>query len=230
MASNRQERYYERQQLHAGEQEISERAYNLIIGGTLLYGFLINCFMVKFCYEASVDLLQRPIVFFIAYFVMCIVGGLLIHGSSNPVVSFIGYNLIVIPLGIVLSVLLNVYVSAGYQDTIVAAFGITGFVTVGMMFISSMFPDFFLNLGRTLFVTLLLTIVIELVMMIAGAPLGIIDYIVVVIFCGYIGYDWARANACAKTVDNAIDSASELYIDIVNLFIRILSILSNNRD
>ena len=48
----------------------------------------------------------------------------------------------------------------------------------------------------------------------------------VVIFSGYIGYDWARANMIPKTLDNAIDSAASLYIDIINLFIRILQILS----
>jgi len=67
-------------------------------------------------------------------------------------------------------------------------------------------------------------------MMFLGANLGIIDYIVVLIFCGYIGYDWARANACAKTVDNAVDMAAELYVDIINLFIRILSILARSND
>ena len=34
------------------------------------------------------------------------------------------------------------------------------------------------------------------------------------IFSGYIGYDWARANAILKTLDNAIDSAAALYLDI----------------
>jgi len=79
-------------------------------------------------------------------------------------------------------------------------------------------------------ITLLITIVVEIVMMFLGANLGIIDYIVVLIFCGYIGYDWARANACAKTVDNAVDMAAELYVDIINLFIRILSILARSND
>lgn len=154
----------------------------------------------------------------------------MVNGSSNPVVSFIGYNLIVVPLGLVLTVLLNLFSLAGYDAIIATAFGITTIVTIGMMMLSAAFPRFFLSLGRTLGVTLILTIVVEIIMLIAGASLGIIDYVVVLIFCGYIGYDWARANACAKTVDNAIDSAAELYVDIVNLFIRILSILARSRD
>ncbi len=45
-------------------------------------------------------------------------------------------------------------------------------------------------------------------------------------FCGYIGVDWGRANQIERTVDNAIDSAAALYLDIINLFLRILRIMS----
>lgn len=212
------------------EKEISNEAYNLIIGGVLLYGFLINCFMVTFCFDSVVNLISNPIIFYLTYFAMVIVGSLMISKSANPVISFIGYNLIVVPLGMVLSLLLNTYAMAGYSSTITAAFGITAIVTFAIMFISSIFPSFFLSIGRTMGITLLVTFVIELVMVFLGFPLAIIDYIVVFIFCGYIGYDWARANANKKTVDNAIDSASELYIDIVNLFIRILRILARSQN
>jgi FtsH-binding integral membrane protein len=51
---------------------------------------------------------------------------------------------------------------------------------------------------------------------------------VVAIFCGYIGVDWSRANSIPKTLDNAIDSAAALYMDIINLFVRILSIMGRS--
>lgn len=218
---NNQTTYYQQNVLR---DEISPQAYNMIIGATLLYGFLINCFMVAFCYDAAASM--NPIVFTIAYFVMAIVGGLMVHKSDNPVISFIGYNLIVIPMGLCLSIIINTYLSYGYQNTIIAAFLITAVVTIVMMVLSSMFPSFFLSLGKTLFISLLITIVVELILFFIGIQLGVIDYVVVLIFCGYIGYDWAKANEHVKTVDNAIDSASELYVDIINLFVRILRILA----
>jgi len=52
-----------------------------------------------------------------------------------------------------------------------------------------------------------------------------LDWVVVLIFCGYIGYDWGRANSIPKTLDNAVDSAAALYMDIINLFLRILRIM-----
>ena len=48
------------------------------------------------------------------------------------------------------------------------------------------------------------------------------------IFSLYIGYDWYRAQAYPKTLDNAVDSAIDLYIDIVNLFLRILALMSRD--
>ena len=67
---------------------------------------------------------------------------------------------------------------------------------------------------------------VELVeLFILGIHHGVIDWIVVLIFCGYVGVDWGRANQIPKTLDNAIDSAAALYMDIINLFLRILRIL-----
>lgn len=56
------------------------------------------------------------------------------------------------------------------------------------------------------------------------------DYVVVLVFSGYIGYDWSKAQQFPRNLDNAIDSAADIYVDIVNIFMRILSILSRVRD
>ena len=214
-----------------GDVEISERAYNLVIGGVLLYGFLVNCFMVAFFSDAAFDFVyNNTLMFYIVYIVMCIAGGLMVHRSSNPVISFIGYNFYVIPLGLIISASLQLLSYAGATDIVITAFGITAIVTIAMMVASTLFPNFFLSMGRTLFVTLAITVILELILTIAGASLGIIDYVVVLIFCGYIGYDWARANAIPRTVDNAIDAAAELYVDIVVLFMRLLQILARSNN
>lgn len=217
----------ERSLLNEGDVEISERAYNLIIGGVLLYGFLVNCFMVAFLSDTAFNLVYNyTLLFYIIYFAMCIAGGLMVHHSSNPVISFIGYNFFVIPLGLIISASLQLLAYVGATDIVVTAFGITAIVTIAMMVASTLFPSFFLSMGRTLFATLAITVILELLLSLAGASLGIFDYIAVLIFCGYIGYDWAKANAVPRTLHNAIDSAADLYIDIAVLFMRLLRILS----
>ena len=61
------------------------------------------------------------------------------------------------------------------------------------------------------------------------AALMLTDYVVVLLFCGYVGFDWARAQQYPKTLDNAIDCAADIYVDIINLFIRILSIIARSK-
>ena len=127
--------------------------------------------------------------------------------------------------------LLLTYTLPYYEvGTIIPSFIITGIVTFLMMIISRIFPNFFLKLGRTLFISLLIMIIVEIVLLLVGGPLLITDYIVALIFCGYIGYDWAKAQEYPPTLDNAIDSAADIYIDVVNLFIEILEIFSNSDD
>ena len=67
-------------------------------------------------------------------------------------------------------------------------------------------------------------------MLLFGRRSGMLyEWLGTAIFSLFIGYDWSRANTCARTVNNAIDLSASLYMDIVNLFLRILQIMSKNR-
>jgi FtsH-binding integral membrane protein len=59
--------------------------------------------------------------------------------------------------------------------------------------------------------------------------IGIIDYIAAGIFSLYIGYDMYRASVIERNIDNAVDVALSLYLDIINLFLEILKILGKNK-
>ena len=95
------------------------------------------------------------------------------------------------------------------------------------MMAGAAWPKFFLSIGRGLFVAFLAAFVVELgFFFITGSAPALFDWLFVGIFSGYIGYDWARAQRLPKTLDNAVDAAAALYVDIVNLFIRLLQIFS----
>ena len=216
---------FERTQADSHGALIGAAAYNLIIGLTLLWGFAVNWWMVLNIPVA--DLMEiNPWIFVIGYFAACLTGIWLFSSSSSPLISFIGYNLVVVPFGLIV----NIAVSR-YNPTVVAdAVQMTGLVTAMMMVLGSLYPAFFARIRNALAISLLCVIVVELIaLFFFEKQYGIIDWIVVVIFCGYIGYDWARANAIPKTVDNAVDSAAALYMDIINLFLRILRILGRKR-
>ncbi|ESE42246.1 Bax inhibitor-1 family protein [Shewanella decolorationis] len=195
--------------------------YNLVIGLTLLWGFAVNYIMVSHIDPEAIASVN-PWIFFIGYFASCFFGIYLFQTSSNPLVSFIGYNFVVVPFGLII----NMVVSQYDPELVTEAIRITGLVTIAMMCLGTMFPAFFQKIAGVLTIALLLVIVVELIeIFIFKTHHGILDWIVVLIFCGYIGYDWGRANQIPKTVDNAVDSAAALYMDIINLFLRILRIL-----
>ncbi len=204
---------------------VSDLVYNLVIGLTLCWGFGVNWLMVTNIDPNAIAAIN-PWVFFIGYFASCFFGVYLFRTSSNPMVSFIGYNFVVVPFGLII----NMVVARYDADLVAQAMRVTGAVTIGMMCFGSLFPAFFQRIAGALTIALLLVIVVELIeVFVFGIHHGIIDWIVVLIFCGYIGYDWARANNIPKTLDNAVDSAAALYMDIINLFLRILRILGSRR-
>ena len=217
-----------RRVLPEGATELSERAFNMVIGGVLLWGFLMNYLMVQFftpqVYRLVYQIGYRG--FLLGYFALAILGSVLIARDS-AVLSFIGYNLIAVPVGMVVTIVVGDYSGSIVKTAVLT----TAIVTLSFMILALVFPDFFLSLGRVLGISLLLSIIAELVThFIFRASTSMYDWIFVVIFSLYIGYDWARANTCARTMDNAVDLAASLYLDIINLFLRILSIMGKRKD
>lgn len=205
--------------------QVSRNMYNFIIGLVLCWGFLVNWGMVKFIpYKTIAGI--NPWVFFIGYFISCFFGIFLFTKSEQPIVSFIGYNFVVVPFGLII----NLVVSHYDPSLVLSAIRVTGVVTLIMMVLGTIFPQFFERIIGAISIALLIVIVVEVVeSFILKIHHGIIDWISVFIFCGYIGYDWGRANSIPRTIDNAVDSAAALYMDIINLFLDILRIMGRQR-
>ena len=218
------EKKLERMHAFAGTQ-VSENVYNLIMGAVVLWGVAINIFMSQAFGEqiCSMNYLIMIIVYFVGSFASMFV----VYGSSNPVISFLGFTGLSVSMGL----LLTYFVSYFEMGSILLAFATTAVVTGAMMLAATIFPAFFKGLGRVLFFTLLITIIAELILsVVLGIGATFFDFLVVIIFCGYVGYDWACAQEYPKTIDNAIDSAADIYVDVVNLFVRILSIIGKSKD
>lgn len=216
---------FSRTETPEGSLIISDRVYNLIIGLALCWGFGVNLLIVKYI---DVELLMsiNILYFIIGYFASCFLGVYLFNKSDNPAISFLGYNFIVVPFGLVL----NIIISAYDPVLVFSAIKVTAIVTAIMMLAGSLWPAFFRKIIGALTIALFAVIIVQFFeIFVLKEQHGIIDWIVVIIFCGYIGYDWGRANAIPKTVDNAIDSAAALYMDIINLFVRILRIMGRRR-
>ena len=194
--------------------QISARKYNAVMLLTLMWGFLVNAAMVEYLAVPVMRLFSGvgPVWLFIGYFVLALAGVFLSAKSQNPWISFLGYNLLVLPIGVMLC-----FILPGFPVSVVTkALLLTGVVT-----------QLFLGLGRTLLIALLVGIVAELVATFLLHYTGtLFDWLFVILFSAYIGYDVAKSQMYPKTVDNAVDCALDIYLDIINIFIRLLALLS----
>ena len=203
---------------------LTKSQYNIVIGLTLLWGILINVGMAVFLTPYIIQIDFRIIL--VLYLVLSFGCTFLVYRSSSPALSFLGFTGLAIGMGLLLTSYLTLFTEA----TIYSAFLATGIIVVSMMLISLFFPAFFLSLGRVLIFALLGSIAVELIGgLLLHYPMFWMNYVIVVIFAGYVGFDWAKAQVYPKTMDNAIDSAADIYIDIVNIFIRLLSIMGRKK-
>jgi FtsH-binding integral membrane protein len=210
---------------------ISRRLYNLFTFSMVTVSFIITWLEYQFVNEgglATVFARMNPFLYF-AIFLGGTIGGLIVmsNGKSKQSVSvsLIGYALFTLTFGGSLALLLTHY----NVGTITYAFGITACISGIFLIAGVIFPDVFAKIGRVLVFALLAVIVVEFIATVfLHAHQGWIDYIVILIFCGFLGYDSYRMSLDEPTVPNAIFYAADIYIDMVNILIRVLRILDRN--
>lgn len=203
--------------------EMSERKFNLALGGCILYGLILTAIIACTCAEL---ILQIPTIALIIGFYGFSFLGVYITNSNDPLVSFLGYHFVIVPV----AALLTVFMLFFSVETIVLAMFATLMVVVGMITIATIYPSAFQKMGRTLFFALLIALIAEILFVLMGISTGLFDWIVAIIFSLYIGFDWCKAQEYPKTLDNAVDSAMDLYLDIINLFMRLLEIFGRSKD
>ena len=222
MESRREARMY----LSPDAQEVDARTYTLVLGGVVVYGLVLNIIMCATLGDSMSHV--NPIALLIGYFVSCLIGIFMSHKSNNPIISFIGYNLVVVPCGLIVSLVVSAYVRAGAGDIVLQAFIYTAIITACMIGLSIAIPEFFSKIGGLLLGALVGLILAELInIFFIHKDQSYIAWIGAAIFSLYIGYDYWRAQQYAKTIDNAVDSAVDIYLDMINLFLKILRVLGS---
>lgn len=208
------------------EELIGDRAYNAILLGVLLWGLLVN---VLLCVYAGVVLRYvPPLALLIGYLVCAFVGVRIAARSRRPLVSFLGYNLVVVPFGLVIAVMVEAYGGIG-SAVVKDAFVYTMLITGGMGAFAMIAPSLFEKLGGALLGCLGGLLICELVLLLFRVRQNVTDWAAAGLFSLYIGYDIHRSQQFAKTVDNAVDSALDIYLDVANLFIRLLELMGRRR-
>ena len=155
-----------------------------------------------------------------------VAGSVLALTSPNPGISVLGFAMVAIPFGILLGPFLNVFVAV---DIIKIFFVTTGLVAI-LGAVGAMIPDSLEGLGSWVLGALVVLLLGQLAIPVAGffgvpieTPLAIWDWVGVAVFCAIVVYDWNRAMKLPRTVANSIDAGLSIYLDWVNIFIRLLS-------
>lgn len=220
---NAKERRAERMRASDGT-ALSESAYNLVVGITLTAGLALTAVLTNVLAPVLTNLNVHPGILIVAWLLLVIGASFTISKTNNPVVGGAGFLVLSAAMGGLLAYALQAYNIKDIQTAVL----VTGAVTGTMMLLSTMFPAFFRKLGPVLFIALLADIAVAFVaIFIFHVHLGILSWAGIVIFSLYIGYDWAKAQKYPKTVNNAINSAADVYVDIINLFLLILDVLDN---
>lgn len=205
---------------------VSTREYNITLCGAVLWGVFFN-YLLCDSVGNVLDFVD-PVTFFVGYFVLCIAGVLIAAKSDDAVISFIGYNMVVLPVGLVISTCVELY--GGLDSSIVAeAFLITLCITGAMMIMAIAKPEWCETFEYFLLPCLAGLVLAELFMLLLGYSNIATAWIGAIIFSLYIAYDVFRSQEYAKTKNNAVDCAMDIYLDIANLFLRILQILGKSK-
>lgn len=226
MFSNKERREKRLSQKISSDKLITPQKYNMIMSGAIFYGIVLNALLCILLGDAITKVSIGTVL--IPYFIFTILGIVMTVKSENPVISFIGYNLVVIPVGVTLSAVVSEYGGLA-SNIVVEAFTYTVIITAVMVVLGMIFPDFFSRLGRVLLTCLFVLVVIQLLGLLFNFTIPVLSWISAGLFSLYIGYDFYRSQAYSKTVNNAINSALDLYLDIINLFIDILEIVAKNK-
>lgn len=210
-----------------GLDTMSARAYIGIIAFFIAAGLGVAAWLASLTYH-----MQPTWLWIVGYFVVAIPGIIISARSNNWVMSLLGYGMVVCATGSIIGPYVALYALPSVFQILLLTIGVTA--TIG--FFGAIYPKSVEHWGGFFLMALLVIIfgdVARMFMVSAGfAPvaMGIWDWIAAVVFCGLIFFDMNRAMRMDYTLDNAVDTAVALYLDIINLFLRLLSAKGRKSD
>lgn len=149
----------------------------------------------------------------------------LTRASQNIILTIPGYCLIAFPFGALLGPL-----CATHQAHLLHVVGTTLILSIGLGGIGVLIPKSLKSWGGYLFGGLLALIIAQFSltwMTSFGLPVlgafSILDNVGILLFAAYIVYDMNQALQQDRTGYNALDVAVNMYLNVLNLFVRLLN-------
>ncbi len=208
-----------------GVDRISRRSFYFVIGSVLTWGFFVSYLISQATAAWEPSFWEYVLVGLF----LPLAGIIISSFSSNALISFVGFNLVTIPFGAILGPLLA-SIEIASPGAVTNAAMVTAGVTALMSLSGFMFPQFYSRLEGALFMALVCLLVVRILELFVPALQDIeaIHYLAAGLFALYIGFDMWRASEIPANLDNAVDVAVSLYLDILNLFLSLLRIFSDD--
>lgn len=211
----------------SGKDTMSRNAFYFVLGAILSWGFVLTVLISR----ATGNWHPSIIGYLGVGLALPLCGIFMSAMNDNAFFSFVGFNMVVGGISAIMGPGLAEYV-VKHPGLIERAATLTGIVTAVMGVSGLLFPSFYRSIGGALFGALAALVIVSFARIFIPAiqHVGIIDYIAAGIFALYIGYDMWRASDIPATLDNAVDIAVSLYLDIINLFLYVLRIAGDSSD
>ncbi len=161
------------------------------------------------------------------------IAGIIVLFALQALIQKPGINLFLLYLftfieGMAIGPLLGLYFYAGLGSIVTEAFVITAITSITLGLYAWVAKTDFSHMRDFLFVGLILIIVASLINIFFQSTLLVLIICIagIGIFCGFILYDVQKAKYLANTLPNAIGITVSLFLDVLNLFIFILDLLT----
>jgi FtsH-binding integral membrane protein len=199
---------------------LSDRGYAFSVGLFTTLGMAATGLAA---FLASAITLTMPM--FIALLLTSFVG-IFVAKKKSTTLALIGYAMIAIPLGVMLgpvAILLKL-------PQIITAVALTGGLTTAMWIVATMVPKISEGVGLYV-IGGLLVLLMGMFIFTSGVAYTAWTVIGIIFFCAVLIYDVNNAlNDDDKTMSSAIFNSVGIYLDVLNILIRIMSLSGSSRN
>jgi FtsH-binding integral membrane protein len=216
------------------DHRMSKQAFVGLITVFTLAGIIFAMLIGSLSYGWNLDGWNKWAVigFFIGVLLVTLGGTTLYITSDKPALSLLGYSLVAGPFGLMLGPIVALYT----PGSVAKVAGITIALVVVLGLVGICIPESLEKFGAWLLIALIVLILGYFIVPVLGlfgvdveSGMRALDWIGVALFGAIVVYDMNRAMRVPRTLDKAIDCAAGLFTDIVNIFIRLLSLLGQTK-
>lgn len=191
--------------------EISPAMFNLIQGGIVVIGLIVNWILLVLVHDSMKNL--NPIILGFFYIAVLVAGVVLMSEVPYTFLVCIAYYMVVAPFGIVAASIIDLSSAKSGADVVLQAVVIASCVTSAVTFFSCILPNRSNSLLALACVGGVAFAASVTIVALVSIDICIWAWLAALFFCFFFVYDMARSQEFSRTVKHAVDCAADTYLD-----------------